>query len=167
MVMAHNAAPVTTAPVLHPTKRSVLLLVACAMVALAVPAGSASGQAAGTLVTVNRRVGIDNLDPFRGGDIPAVAADPGDPRHIVMVNQNFVTGDCEFRVSFDGGSRWDAGKLRAPEGFSSPPCRTLSSGGYPHVNQSVAFGTGQNVYTVFDSPKGPQQVYGTPRVGRM
>lgn len=164
--MAHNAARVTTARVLHPMKRSTLLLVSCAMVALTLPPGSASGQAAGALVTVNRRVGTDNLDPFRGGDIPAVAADPGDPRHIVMVNQNFVTGECEFRVSFDGGSRWDAGKLRAPEGFSSPPCRTLSSGGYPHVNQSVAFGSGQNVYTVFDSPKGPQQVYGAPSFGQ-
>ena len=111
--MAHNAARVTTPRVLHPMKRSTLLLVSCALVALALPPGSASGQAAGALVTVNRRVGTDNLDPFRGGDIPAVAADPGDPRHIVMVNQNFVTGECEFRVSFDGGSRWDAGKLRA------------------------------------------------------
>lgn len=97
-------------------------------------------------MTANVRVGADNPDPFRGGDIPAVAADHADPRHIVMVNQNFVTGECEFRVTFDGGSRWETGKLKAPDGFASPPCRTLSSGGYPHVNQSLAFGTGQNVY---------------------
>ena len=30
------------------------------------------------------------------------------------------------------------------------------------MNQSIAFGTGQNVYTVFDSPKGPHQVFAKP-----
>ena len=145
---------------------SLLLWVSCAVVLAALPPRAASGQPAGGRVAANARVGTENPDPFRGGDIPGVAADPADPRHIVMVNDNFVTGDCEFRVTFDGGSRWEAGKLRAPDGFASPPCRTLSSGGYPHMNQSVAFGTGQNVYTVFDSPKGPQQVYGAPGFGQ-
>jgi hypothetical protein len=145
---------------------ALLLLVACGVVVAAVAPGTASGQASGGKVTANARVGADNLDPFRGGDIPAVAADPADPRHIVMANDNFVTGECEFRVTFDGGSSWEAGRLKAPAGFLSPPCRTLSSGGYPHMNQSLAFGTGQNVYTVFDSPKGPQQVFGAPSFGQ-
>lgn len=158
--------PVTPLRALHSTKRSALLLVSSALIAVLLPVGPVSGQSAGTLVTANQRVGVDNLDPFRGGDIPAVVADPSDPRHIVMVNQNFITGDCEFRVTFDGGGRWDVGRLRAPEGFSPTPCRTLSSGGYPHVNQSVVWGTGQNVYTVFDSPKGPQQVFGAPSFGQ-
>jgi hypothetical protein len=152
----------------HARKRTsaVLVLVACGVVVAADAPGPASGQAAGGNVTANVRVGTDNLDPFRGGDIPAVAADPADPRHIVMANDNFVTGECEFRVTFDGGSSWDAGKLKAPDGFLSPPCRTLSSGGYPHMNQSLSFGTGQNVYTVFDSPKGAQQVFGAPSFGQ-
>jgi hypothetical protein len=143
-----------------------LLWVACAVLLAAVFPRAASGQMAGGRVTASARVDAENTDPFRGGDIPGVVADPGDPRHIVMVNQNFVTGDCEFRVTFDGGSHWEAGKLKAPDGFPSPPCRTLSSGGYPHMNQSVAFGTGQNVYTVFDAPKGAQQVYGAPSFGQ-
>ena len=151
-------------PIWRPSAR--LLLLFCGVVLAAVAPSAASGETGGGKVTANARVGADNPDPFRGGDIPAVAADPGDPRHIVMVNDNFITGDCEFRVSFDGGGNWEAGKLKAPAGFSTPPCRTLSSGGYPHVNQSVAFGTGQKVYTVFDSPKGPQQVYGAPSFGQ-
>ena len=160
-------AAVTLRTMTHPRKPSpLLLLVVCGVLLAPLPAGGASSEPAVGSVTANVRVGADNPDPFRGGDIPAVAADPGDPRHIVMVNDNFVTGECEFRVTFDGGSRWDAGKLKAPDGFPSPPCRTLSSGGYPHVNQSLAFGTGQNVYTVFDAPKGPQQVYGAPSFGQ-
>jgi putative cell wall binding repeat protein len=152
---------------MHQRKPSALvLLVSCGVVLGAFPPSGASAAAAEGRVTANLRVGADDPDPFRGGDIPAVAADPSDPRHIVMVNDNFVSGECEFRVTFDGGSRWEAGKLKAPDGFPSPPCRTLSSGGYPHVNQSLAFGTGQNVYTVFDSPKGPQQVYGAPSFGQ-
>ncbi|MDQ3895811.1 MAG: glycoside hydrolase [Actinomycetota bacterium] len=110
-------------------------------------------------MSANARVGADASDPLRGADIPAVAADPADPRHLVLVNQNFVTGECEAHVSFDGGGSWETSKLKAPDGFLSPPCRTLDSGGYPRMNQSVAFGTGQSVYTVFDSPKGPQQTF--------
>ena len=151
---------------MHPRKPSALLLLVACVVLGAFPAGGASAQSVEGRVTANARVGADNPDPFRGGDIPAVAADPSDPRHIVMINQNFVAGECEYRVTFDGGRSWEVGKLRAPDGFLSPPCRTLSSGGYPHVNQSLAFGTGQNVYTVFDSPKGPQQVYGAPSFGQ-
>jgi hypothetical protein len=152
---------------IRPTKppSALVLLFACGVVLTALPPG-ASGEPADGKVAANARVGAENPDPFRGDDIPAVAADPGDPHHIVMVNDNFVTGECEFRATFDGGIRWEGGKLKAPAGFPSPPCRTLSSGGYPHVNQSVAFGTGQNVYTVFDSPKGPQQVYGAPSFGQ-
>ena len=151
----------------YPGKPSaLLLLMSCGVVLASFPPGGASAGSAEGRVTANVRVGADNPDPFRGGDIPAVAADPSDPRHIVMVNDNFVTGECEFRVTFDGGSRWETGQLKAPDGFPSPPCRTLSSGGYPHMNQSLTFGTGQNVYTVFDSPKGPQQVYGAPSFGQ-
>lgn len=153
-------------PKVHPRKPSaLLLLVACAVLG-AFPTSGASAQSVEGRVTANARVGADNPDPFRGGDIPAVAADPSDPRHIVLINQNFVGGECEYRVTFDGGRSWEGGALKAPAGFASSPCRTLSSGGYPHVNQSLAFGTGQNVYTVFDSPKGPQQVYGAPSFGQ-
>lgn len=126
----------------------------------------ASGQQGFARVTANARLGMDNNDPFRGDDIPAVAADPADASHIVLVNQDFVTGNCEFGVTFDGGTRWDRGMLRAPEGFPTPPCRTLNSGGYPRMNQSVVFGSGQNVYTVFDAPRGQPQIFGTASFGQ-
>lgn len=135
------------------------LLVASALLLASPALLPASAASSAGRVTANTRVGPAENDPFRGADVPGVAADPADPRHIVVSDDNFVTGNCEVRVTFDGGATWDVSILKAPDGFLSPPCRTLSSGGYPHMNQSVAFGTGQSVYTVFDSPKGAQQVF--------
>lgn len=134
------------------------LLLAGALLLVSSASPPALGASGGT-VTANTPVGPADPDPLRGIDIPAVAADPADPRHIVMANANLLTGNCEARVTFDGGASWDVTILKAPEGFLSPPCRALDSSGYPHMNQAVAFGTGQNVYTVFTASKGPYQTF--------
>ncbi|MGH9120660.1 MAG: cell wall-binding repeat-containing protein, partial [Acidimicrobiales bacterium] len=97
--------------------------------------------------------------------IPGVAADPANPRHIVLDDENFVTGQCEYHVSFDGGATWAGGNLTAPAGFQSPPCKGLDSGGYPHMNQSVAFGSNGQVYAVFDSTNGTPEVFTNPTNG--
>ena len=111
-------------------------------------------------VTTNTRVGANNKNPVRLTDIPGVATDPADPRHLVLVDENFGTGQCEFHVSFDGGASWTGGNLAPPAGwFSNPPCQGLDSSGYPHMNQSVAFGSNGQVYVSFDSSNGPLEVY--------
>lgn len=95
---------------------------------------------------------LDSTKPkARGDEAPGLAADPADRNHVVEVDQDVLAGQCEYHVSFDGGQNWTGGNLSAPSGFPDPPCVGLSGAGYPHMEQSVAFGSGQNVYTVFDS----------------
>jgi putative cell wall-binding protein len=132
--------------------------VAALLASLLLPVTAAGGQATGSTVRVgeNIRVGTD-ADPLRGRDAPAVAVNPADPRHIVLIDEDFIAGQCDYHVSFDGGRTWTDGHLQAPPDFANPPCRTFDSGGYAHFNQSVAFGTGQNVYVTFASHRGPQQ----------
>lgn len=130
---------------------------------LASPAsGPASAAAVAGRVSANTRVDANNEDPFRAADIPGVAVDPADPWHLVLFYQNFVTGQCEVKVTFDGGSKWDTTALRAPAAFVNPPCQQFSSGGYPHVNQSITFGSNNQVYAVFDATTGPRQVFTNP-----
>lgn len=108
-------------------------------------------------VEENRKFGDAN-DPLRGRDIPGLAADPADPRHVVMIDEDFLGGQCDFHTSFDSGKTWTSnGHLTVPADFADPPCRTFDSGGYAHFNKSVVFGSGQNVYTTFASHRGAQQ----------
>lgn len=124
-------------------------------------AGAISGTGAGAdvppgQVLDNRKFG-DSNDPLRGRDIPGLAVDPADPRHIVMIDEDFLAGQCDFHTSFDGGRTWTDGHLTVPPDFADPPCFTFDSGGYAHYNKSVVFGSGQNVYTTFASHRGSQQ----------
>lgn len=97
------------------------------------------------------------FNPVRGLDIPAMAVDPADPSHIVLVDENFLTSQCEYHVTFDAGRTWAGGPLTTPADFAQPPCHTFDSGGYAHFDQSVVFGSGQNVYTTFASHRGAQE----------
>ncbi|MGH7685707.1 MAG: cell wall-binding repeat-containing protein [Candidatus Dormibacteria bacterium] len=151
-------------------------LVACAvLLGLGLPAlcvgGATGGVAAATSstagwVTANTRVGSNKV-PVRQADIPGVAVDPANPSHIVLVDQNSATGQCEYHVSFDGGATWTGGNLRAPAGFENPPCSGgLDSSGYPHMNQSVAFGSNGQVYTVFTATNGLPEIFTAPSNGK-
>jgi putative cell wall-binding protein len=97
----------------------------------------------------------------RGRDVPGLAVNPSNPQHIVEVDVEYLNGECDFRVSFDGGATWTGGHLRAKQSgenppFPDPPClQNFDSGGYAHSNASVVFGSGQNVYTAFSSHRGP------------
>jgi len=114
-------------------------------------------------VSESTRFQRENSDPVRGRDIPGFAVDPADPRHVVMITEEFITGQCDFATSFDGGRSWESeGHLTVPSDFADPPCRTYDSGGYAHFNKSVVWGTGQNVYTTFASHRGEQQ---RPEIG--
>jgi putative cell wall-binding protein len=125
------------------------------LAALAGTPAQGASTPAGRVVD-NTRFGTSN-DPLRGRDIPGMAVDPADPRHVVMIDEDFLAGQCDFHVSYDAGKTWTDGHLKVPSDFADPPCRTFDSGGYAHYNKSVVFGSGQNVYTTFASHKGAQQ----------
>ena len=125
---------------------------------LALGGPPASGEVPRGRVSEAVRLQIENRDPVRGRDIPGFAVDPADPRHVVLITEEFITGQCDFHTSFDGGRTWsNEGHLTVPSDFADPPCRTYDSGGYAHFNKSVVWGTGQNVYTTFASHRGEQQ----------
>jgi hypothetical protein len=118
----------------------------------------AQGEVPSGRVSENTRFQSENRDPVRGRDIPGFAVDPADPRHVVMISEEFITGQCDFHTSLDGGRTWTSeGHLTVPTDFADPPCRTYDSGGYAHFNKSVVWGSGQNVYTTFASHRGEQQ----------
>ena len=95
--------------------------------------------------------------PGAGPRHPRLRRNPADPRHVVMITEEFITGQCDFHTSFDGGRTWaNEGHLTVPTDFADPPCLTYDSGGYAHFNKSVVWGTGQNVYTTFASHRGPR-----------
>ena len=134
-----------------------------AVVAIVAPATNARGVVAGVpRVSVN--VPLGNPAPAQGRDIPGLATDPADPNHVVEVDEDFSRGQCTFRTTFDGGTTWSGGDLTVaglvqdnpvvaspppPEEPTPPPCDASDSGGFAHFGQSVAFGSGQNVYTTF------------------
>jgi hypothetical protein len=122
----------------------VLALVAGAGGMAPPPALAATGPRIGAQV----RVG-DDPDPLRGHDVPALAVDPADANHIVEVDEDFVKSRCTFQTSFDGGKTWKGGELVPPADFPKPACGRFEGGDYAHVDGSVAWGTGQNVYTTF------------------
>ena len=125
---------------------------------LALAGTPAQGEVPTGRVSENTRFQSENRDPVRGRDIPGFAVDPADPRHVVMITEEFITGQCDFHTSFDGGRTWTSeGHLTVPSDFADPPCVTYDSGGYAHFNKSVVWGTGQNVYTTFASHRGPKQ----------
>jgi len=103
-------------------------------------------------VDQNTRLGND-AHPVRAKDRPGFAVDPADANHVVEVDEDFVEGTCDYKVTFDGGRSWTGGQLRAPSDFPSPPCPVFDTGGWSHTNASVVFGTGQNVYTTFSAFK--------------
>lgn len=131
----------------------------------ALTAAGAAAAPAGR-VSPNTRVGADEKVPFRQTDIPSIAVDPTDARHLVLLDENFVTGQCEVRVSVDGGSNWVSTNLMPPAGFVSPPCVVFDSSGYPHVNAGIAFGSNNQVYAVFTSTTGPRQAFTAPSNGK-
>ncbi|HWI04660.1 MAG TPA: sialidase family protein [Acidimicrobiales bacterium] len=124
---------------------------------LALAGAPAQGEVPSGRVSEATRFQSENRDPIRGRDIPGFAVNPADPRHVVMVDEDFIGGQCDFHTSFDGGRTWASGHLTVPTDFADPPCVTYDSGGYAHFNKSVVWGTDQNVYTTFASHRGPKQ----------
>lgn len=150
----------------HRSRRLVALGAAAAIFAGLGSAGPARAAAPAGNAGVTGNVALGStaaatpdfaFSPVRGRDNPALVADPANPRHFVMVNEDFLANQCEFHVTFDGGKNWTGGNLTTPADFAQPPCRTFDSGGYAHFDGSVVFGSGQNVYTTFASHRGLQE----------
>ena len=129
------------------TTRAISLAAATAAVGLL---GLAPAVQADLRVGPNYRLNSDS-SPFRGKDQVALAVDPGNPQHIVESNSNYLTENCEGTASFDGGVTWSAAVPLTPPaaGPSEQPflasCRIGNHLGET-MFQTVAFGTGQNVY---------------------
>ncbi len=94
--------------------------------------------------------------PFRGKDQVALAVDPSNPNHIVETNANYLTESCEATASFDGGATWSAAATLVPPSVTpnpfQPSCRISNHLGET-MFQTVAFGTGQNVYATSITPR--------------
>ncbi len=126
---------------------------ACALVALTAVGSSlglVSAAQAEVRVGKNYRLNSDS-SPFRGKDQVGLAVNPRNPRHIVEVNAEYRTENCEYTASFDGGRIWSAARPMIPppptagEQPFQPSCR-VSDHLAEQMDQTVAFGSGQNVY---------------------
>ena len=114
--------------------------------------GLVPGAHAAFRVGPNYRLNSDQSE-FRGKDQVALAVDPGNPRHIVEVNANYLTEDCEATTSYDGGATWTAASTLSPPAAAAaetPFANSCFVGNHlaESMFQTVTFGTGQTVYTV-------------------
>jgi putative cell wall-binding protein len=130
---------------------SLAVIAGVAALAGAVPAAQAALR-----VTQNYRLASDS-NAFRGKDQVALAVDPSNRQHIVATNANYLTEECEATTSFDGGATWsEAFPLQSPPSGVGlpflPSCRISNHLG-ESMFQTVAFGTGQNVYAVSITPR--------------
>ncbi len=127
------------------------LVVALATLGALTVAAMPLGQAAPGDVRVgkNYRMQTDRK-ASRAKDAVGLAVDPKDTKHIVSVNTDWADQECEFHTSFDGGRTWRGGDLQAPEGFPEQACSSVGHGASA-MEQSVEFGSGNNVYTTFAS----------------
>jgi putative cell wall-binding protein len=132
--------------------RSGSALVAAVLLCGAIPAGSAHA-AAGLRVGPNYLLRSDPR-PARARDVVGLAVDPSNPRHLVEVNQEYRDAKCEYHVSFNAGKSWSGGTLKAPEGYAHESCSPLDDGGWARLNGTVAFGSGNSVYTTFSGFEG-------------
>lgn len=120
---------------------------------LLVQVGSLSAQVPRT--SENTRVGASPA-AARGRDIPGLTSNPTNANHLVAVDTNVLAGRCEYNVTFDAGRTWAGGVLTA-QPKAGEPAFPAADAQFPDVlcnagnaaDGSVAFGTGQNVYTTF------------------
>ena len=87
--------------------------------------------------------------PARGFEGAYVAADQGDPKHIVIADTNVLQGRCAFHTTFNGGRDWTDGYYDLPPGFTG--CRINAPSGGHVASGSVLKGSGNRYYSVFGS----------------
>lgn len=125
-------------------------IVGAALIAAVAVSGLVSSTAAADVRVSKNRPLLPNANPIYGRDSVGLAVNPRNRRHIVAVYTDLDALQCEVAVSFDGGYAWRRTRLKAPAGYVNPPCtvgRHLSA----LLDQSIAFGRGNTVYTTFSS----------------
>jgi hypothetical protein len=122
------------------------LLVALGLCSLLV----ASAAQARIAVGPNYALGSDQ-QPGRGKDAVGLTVDPRNMRHLVEVNADWTTGQCEYHVSFDGGKTWRGGHFHVPAGFNAATPCTVGHHLAAAMQAGVVFGGGSNVYATFVS----------------
>ncbi|HSA51869.1 MAG TPA: hypothetical protein VLH10_17400, partial [Yinghuangia sp.] len=130
---------------------SVAVITAAVGVAGLVPVAEAAVR-----VGDNYRLTSDS-SPFRAKDMVALAVNPANAQHIVATHANYLTEHCEATASFDGGVTWStAAELLPPVPPIGLPynrsCR-ISNHLAESMAQTVAFGSGQNVYATTIAPR--------------
>ena len=134
-------------------KRILILGAVSAMTLLGlVPAAQAELR-----VSKNYRLAHDPSS-FRNKDMTAVAVNPNNANHVVQVNANYHSENCEGSRSLDGGTTWSTAD---PFALPTPPagepgyalsCR-ISNHLAESMYQTVRFGSGQNVYATYITPQ--------------
>ena len=118
--------------------------------------GFVPGAQAEVRVGPNYRLNSDP-SPFHGKDQMAFAVNPSNPQHIVEVNEEILTQQCEGTASFDGGVTWSAASpLPTPT-----PAAGSSDLGFAQdcrMFQTLAFGAGQAVYATSAAPRVANEV---------
>jgi len=96
----------------------------------------------------NFRVTSD-ANAFRGKDQVALAINPTNAQHIVEVNENKLTQQCEGTRSLDGGATWSEAVVLPTSAPGSAPAFAQTC----RMSQTIEFGNGQNVYAISAAPR--------------
>jgi putative cell wall-binding protein len=110
----------------------------------------AQGAQARIAVGPNYQLGTDQL-LGRGKDAVGLSVDPRNVNHVVEINADWETGQCEYNVSFNGGMTWRGGHFHVPAGFNTGlPC-TVGHHLAAAMQAGIVFGSKSNVYATFVS----------------
>jgi hypothetical protein len=90
-----------------------------------------------------------NPVPARGYEGAFVAADPADPAHVVITDDNVLENQCGFHTTFNRGKDWSEGFFPLPTGYLG--CRINGPSGGHVPNGNVALAPSGRIYAVFGS----------------
>jgi hypothetical protein len=90
-----------------------------------------------------------NSVPVRGYEGAYVLADPADPEHVVVADDNVIENKCGFHTTFNRGRDWADGFFALPADFGGCRLDGPSGGHVPSGNVTLA--PSGRIYAVFAS----------------
>jgi hypothetical protein len=87
--------------------------------------------------------------PVRGHEGAYVAADQGNPDHVIITDANVLENTCAWHTTFNRGKDWSEGAFALPAGYLG--CRINGPSGGHVPNGSVDLAPSGRVYAVFGS----------------
>ena len=90
-----------------------------------------------------------NPSPVRGYEGAYVAADPADPEHVVVTDDDVIANKCGFHTTFNRGKDWTDGFFALPADFGG--CRLDGPSGGHVPSGNVVLGPSGRIYAVFGS----------------